>query len=146
MKLPHNGQKRLAEFFAVPERRKYLLDFNRLVTSSGPAQKYVIRRPLHAEGACCFCMAIANRHDPSETRWFAALPEHDPEKWQPVFEKDHAPTKNLDLDPIQLDQGLELRYSIHTERFDDGHRFHGIRGRTRHHLRRDHPAVFPQRD
>jgi hypothetical protein len=28
--------------------------------------------------------------------------EHDPEKWKPVFGKDHAPTKNLDIDPIQL--------------------------------------------
>jgi hypothetical protein len=27
--------------------------------------------------------------------------EHDPEKWMPVFGKDHAPTKNLDHDPIQ---------------------------------------------
>jgi len=29
--------------------------------------------------------------------------EHDPEKWIPVFRKDHAPTKNLDHDPIQID-------------------------------------------
>jgi hypothetical protein len=29
--------------------------------------------------------------------------EHDPEKWMPVFRKDHAPTNNLDPDPIQLD-------------------------------------------
>jgi hypothetical protein len=28
--------------------------------------------------------------------------EHDPEKWKPVFGKDHAQMKNLDLDPIQL--------------------------------------------
>jgi hypothetical protein len=28
--------------------------------------------------------------------------EHDPEKWKPVFGKDHAPKTNLDLDPIQL--------------------------------------------
>jgi hypothetical protein len=28
--------------------------------------------------------------------------EHDPEKWIPVFGKDHAQTKNLDPDPIQL--------------------------------------------
>jgi len=28
--------------------------------------------------------------------------EHDPEKWAPVFGKDHAPRGNLDLDPIQL--------------------------------------------
>jgi hypothetical protein len=26
--------------------------------------------------------------------------EHDPEKWTPVFGKDHAPTENLDHDPI----------------------------------------------
>jgi hypothetical protein len=30
--------------------------------------------------------------------------EHDPEKWKPVFRKDHAPTKKLDHDPIQLDR------------------------------------------
>jgi hypothetical protein len=30
--------------------------------------------------------------------------EHDPEKWMPVFGKDHAPTKNLDYDPVQLDR------------------------------------------
>jgi hypothetical protein len=30
--------------------------------------------------------------------------EHDPEKWMPVFRKDHAPTKNLDHDPIQFDR------------------------------------------
>jgi hypothetical protein len=29
---------------------------------------------------------------------------HDPEKWKPVFGKDHAPTQNLHLDPIQFDQ------------------------------------------
>jgi hypothetical protein len=29
--------------------------------------------------------------------------EHDPEKWMPVFRKDHAPTKKLDHDPIQID-------------------------------------------
>jgi hypothetical protein len=28
--------------------------------------------------------------------------EHDPEKWKPVFGKDHAQTQNLDPDPIQL--------------------------------------------
>jgi hypothetical protein len=33
----------------------------------------------------------------------AAL-EHDPEKWMPVFRKDHAPTKKLDHDPIQFDR------------------------------------------
>jgi hypothetical protein len=33
----------------------------------------------------------------------AAL-EHDPEKWKPVFGKDHAQTKNLGHDPIQLDR------------------------------------------
>jgi hypothetical protein len=32
--------------------------------------------------------------------------ELDPEKWKPVFGKDHAQTKNLDPDPIQLNQGL----------------------------------------
>jgi hypothetical protein len=31
-------------------------------------------------------------------------PEHDPEKWMPVFRKDHAPTKQLDHDPIQFDR------------------------------------------
>jgi hypothetical protein len=28
--------------------------------------------------------------------------EHDPEKWKPVFGQDHAQTKILDYDPIQL--------------------------------------------
>jgi hypothetical protein len=28
--------------------------------------------------------------------------EHDPEKWKPVFGKDHAQTKKLDHDPLQL--------------------------------------------
>jgi hypothetical protein len=32
----------------------------------------------------------------------ATAQEHDPEKWNPVFGKDHAQTKNLALDPIQL--------------------------------------------
>jgi hypothetical protein len=32
------------------------------------------------------------------------LLEHDPEKWGPVFQKDHAPTKKSDQDPIQLDR------------------------------------------
>jgi hypothetical protein len=27
--------------------------------------------------------------------------EHDPEKWQPVFGKDHAPAENVDHDPLQ---------------------------------------------
>jgi hypothetical protein len=31
-------------------------------------------------------------------------PEHDPEKWDPVFGKDHAQTKKLDHDPIQLNR------------------------------------------
>jgi hypothetical protein len=30
--------------------------------------------------------------------------EHDPEKWMPVFRKDHAPKKKLDHDPIQFDR------------------------------------------
>ncbi len=30
--------------------------------------------------------------------------EHHPEKWKPVFGKDHAPLANLDNDPIQLDR------------------------------------------
>jgi hypothetical protein len=30
--------------------------------------------------------------------------EHDPEKWKPVFGKDHAPRKNLDRNPMQLDR------------------------------------------
>jgi hypothetical protein len=29
---------------------------------------------------------------------------HDPEKWKPVFGKDHAPMQNLDLDPIHFDR------------------------------------------
>jgi len=29
-----------------------------------------------------------------------AILEHDPEKWTPVFRKDHAQTKRLDHDPI----------------------------------------------
>src|SRR6202045_5140365 len=32
--------------------------------------------------------------------------EHDPEKWMPVFRKDHAPTKKLDHDPIQFDRTM----------------------------------------
>jgi hypothetical protein len=28
--------------------------------------------------------------------------EHDPEKWKPVFRKEHAPMNKLDHDPIQL--------------------------------------------
>jgi hypothetical protein len=33
----------------------------------------------------------------------AARPlEHDPEKWNRFSEKDHAPTKDLDHDPINL--------------------------------------------
>jgi hypothetical protein len=28
--------------------------------------------------------------------------KHDPEKWTPVFRKDHAPTKKLNHDPIQF--------------------------------------------
>jgi hypothetical protein len=32
--------------------------------------------------------------------------EHDPEKWIPVFGKDHAQIKILDYDPIQLDHSL----------------------------------------
>jgi hypothetical protein len=31
-------------------------------------------------------------------------PEHDPEKWTPVFRKDHAATKKPDHDPIQFDR------------------------------------------
>jgi hypothetical protein len=31
-------------------------------------------------------------------------PEHDPEKWMPVFRKDHAPTKKTDHGPIQFDR------------------------------------------
>jgi hypothetical protein len=30
--------------------------------------------------------------------------EHDPEKWQPVFGKDHASPQYLDHDPIQFDR------------------------------------------
>jgi len=30
--------------------------------------------------------------------------EHDPEKWNPVFGKDHAPLTNLDRDPIQFNR------------------------------------------
>jgi hypothetical protein len=30
--------------------------------------------------------------------------EHDPEKWMPVFRKNHAPTKKLDHDPILFDR------------------------------------------
>jgi len=30
--------------------------------------------------------------------------EHDPEKWKPVFGKDHAQAKNLDHGPIQFDR------------------------------------------
>jgi hypothetical protein len=39
--------------------------------------------------------------DPPARAGLASL-EHDPEKWKPVFGKDHAQTKNLDHDPIQL--------------------------------------------
>ena len=38
---------------------------------------------------------------PAAVRHLAAL-EHDPEKWNPVFGKDHAQNKNQDYDPIQL--------------------------------------------
>jgi hypothetical protein len=30
--------------------------------------------------------------------------EHDPEKWKPVFGKDHASTQYPDHDPVQLDR------------------------------------------
>jgi hypothetical protein len=33
--------------------------------------------------------------------WHISDLEHDPEKWKPVFGKDHAQTQNLDPDPIQ---------------------------------------------
>jgi benzoate-CoA ligase family protein len=33
---------------------------------------------------------------------------HDPEKWIPVFRKDHVPAKNLDLDPFQPDRIVVL--------------------------------------
>jgi hypothetical protein len=79
MKLPHNGQKQPAEFFVVPERAKCLLDFNRLVTSSGPAQKYVIRRPLHAEGACRFCMAI------NQSPWLMDNTGTRPTRWEKIM-------------------------------------------------------------
>jgi hypothetical protein len=42
---------------------------------------------------------------------------HDPEKWIPVFRKDHAPTKNLDHDPIYL-TGSTVQASIRRHRFD----------------------------
>jgi hypothetical protein len=35
--------------------------------------------------------------------------EHDPEKWKPVFRKDHALTKKLDHHPIQLDRIMVWR-------------------------------------
>jgi hypothetical protein len=41
----------------------------------------------------------------SETSLFRrCLPEHDPEKWMPVFRIDHARTKKPDHDPIQFDR------------------------------------------
>jgi hypothetical protein len=40
---------------------------------------------------------------PQASRMFATYPlERDPEKWKPVFGKDHAQTSNLDHDPIQM--------------------------------------------
>jgi hypothetical protein len=41
---------------------------------------------------------------PGATPFSTCLPEHDPEKWKPVFRKDHAPAKNLDHDPIHPDR------------------------------------------
>jgi hypothetical protein len=46
--------------------------------------------------------AVLNRDDQAVFK-ITAL-EHDPEKWVPVFRKDHAPTKKLDHDPIQFDR------------------------------------------
>jgi hypothetical protein len=43
---------------------------------------------------------IQQRRRPAMTAKRPVL-EHDPEKWKPAFGKDHAPTRNLDLDPIQ---------------------------------------------
>ena len=42
---------------------------------------------------------------PAHAQSLVAPPEHDPEKWKPVFGQDHARNeepKNLDRDPIQL--------------------------------------------
>jgi hypothetical protein len=43
--------------------------------------------------------------DDGETHVFAAKTnrelEHNPEKWKPVFGKDHAQNKKLNFDPIQ---------------------------------------------
>jgi hypothetical protein len=36
-----------------------------------------------------------------EPQVMQAISEHDPEKWTPVFGKDHAQIKKLDFDPIQ---------------------------------------------
>ena len=43
----------------------------------------------------------ATAKSPGSIRWPTCLDlEHDPEKWNPVFRQDHAPTKILDHDPI----------------------------------------------
>jgi len=57
----------------------------------------MIKAALGGETTC----RPTRKHDPEK----ACLGlEHDPEKWMPVFRKDHAPTKKLDHDPIQFDR------------------------------------------
>src|SRR5580700_11003771 len=57
-------------------------------------------QPLYRSALCgpAQCSAGTARSDVA----VLAL-EHDPEKWTPVFRKDHAPTKKLDHDPIHFD-------------------------------------------
>jgi hypothetical protein len=49
--------------------------------------------------------SISAKHDPKRRRTLDPVGrylKHDPEKWIPVFGQDHAQTKILDYDPIQL--------------------------------------------
>jgi hypothetical protein len=43
-----------------------------------------------------------NRDDLWPAAWHCAVLEHDPEKWKPVFRKDHAPPKSLSTNRLNL--------------------------------------------
>jgi hypothetical protein len=70
----------------------------RIVSGAAAAQAHHQADAGHVERG----FAVARRL--RRAVWCAPLLEHDPEKWEPVFRKDHAPTKKLDHDPIQLDR------------------------------------------
>ncbi|HEX3430527.1 MAG TPA: hypothetical protein VHT03_06540 [Rhizomicrobium sp.] len=53
---------------------------------------------------CSFARRFIKKSVVGSSSHAAAHLEHDPEKWMPVFRKDHAPTKKLDHDPIQFDR------------------------------------------